>query len=1043
MASDGGTPAADPFPLFHLCDLDFAVSAELLPRLPAFQLALAPWSTAWSPDLEPALKRTWRRKRERARAQITQKAPCGVFAAAADRQKEQFPKFELIPLDFDLSQGEAALDSLTSAQLAAIQFHPSGSKDLAFAAEDLGFLQIFFSRRERDFAAGLSLPPFTPPPTATTSAPAPAVAPAAPAPVPTPAPAAAPTVPAAAVPVQQTSAVPLTVVPAQPSPPAPLAPQPQPTPTLVPTEAPTPVSTVQPPVAAAAAASASSSVAPPAAVPAPAPAPAAQPTPPLSPGTRQRELERAEYRRGINGRHESEDRAAAAASSSSVLQRNGGDRSRSKSRSRSRDRDRLRDRDIEKEREREKEKEREREKERQRERDRQRERERGSRSQRSSRERSTTTRDRDRPRRSSRSREREREREHNRDRDYGRDRDRDRDWERERSPSRRSSHRDRSRSRSLDRSNLSRRLADEKRLFVSLKSVGGDYPNGGEAGSSILSSSSAYRKRSAASPAPSDASLRSSVRRRHDDDAFGGGARRTPPPQMPLPREDLPSDLCASLKTVFMRHFPGQLTPGDVEAWMRTLPPAQSPMAITPIGIKTSHRRNSDQSPNQDPWVTLSFVAFRTDAEAAEVQLRADKQMFGNRVIVASWSRDAGKKSSSWRWSDFTPEFVEEEHSRSLALYAARGSGGGGAGLPPPPTGPLASRLGAMLPPPAPASTSISTAELPTHLVSRIHVLFVTNLPRTTSLEECRNFFDVCDNLVGLALQPPLSEYDFASAWLAFETSKAREHAKRSMYGLQYPGTYKKLWLENAEDRARKTGECYIWVWSNMSKLIRYRFARQDYRQQHAGDHARVRASLPDSPAMNRAAMGGLPSLPPTPYAAAHPVMQRPATAGSFVPNAAYISAAQSYGAAPPSTSISGGSAVENQQQYIATTGSDQTYSPMQPLLASFPPRPPASLVETTPSLYAGLPVPVAEYPTQAAGSAGSHINPARLAMLQASLSAAGFSSPESPEISTNPPPTAATEKMQVDEATRGAWCQFGHGKRGRTVINGSAASRS
>lgn len=64
------------------------------------------------------------------------------------------------------------------------------------------------------------------------------------------------------------------------------------------------------------------------------------------------------------------------------------------------------------------------------------------------------------------------------------------------------------------------------------------------------------------------------------------------------------------------------------------------------------------------------------------------------------------------------------------------------------------------------------------------------------------------DNLVGLALQPPLSDYDFASAWLAFEASTAREFAKRSMYGLQYPGTYKKLWLENAEDRARKTGEC-------------------------------------------------------------------------------------------------------------------------------------------------------------------------------------------------------------------------------------------
>lgn len=473
-----------------------------------------------------------------------------------------------------------------------------------------------------------------------------------------------------------------------------------------------------------------------------------QPTPPLSPGTRQRESERAEYRQSLNGRHESAERAAAAASSSSVVRRNGGDRSRSRSRERLRERDR--DRDLEKEKEREREREKEKERQRERDRDRERERERESRSRRSSRERSTTTtRDRDRRRRSSRSRDRDHGRDRERDRDRDRDRGRDRDWERERSPSRRSSHRDRSRSRSPDRSNLSRRIADEKRLSVSLKSGGGDYPgpNGGEAGSSsILSSSSAYRKRSAASPAPSDASLRSSVRRRVDDDVFGGGggARRTPPPQMPLPREDLPPELCASLKTVFMRHFPGQLTPGDVEAWLRTLPPAQSPMAITPIGIKTSHRRNSDQSPNQDPWVTLSFVAFRTDAEAAEVQLRADKQMFGNRVIVASWSRDAGKKSSSWRWSDFTPEFVEEEHSRSLALYAARGSGGGGAGFPPPPTGPLASRLGAMLPPSAPAGTSISTAELPTHLVSRLHVLFATNLPRTTSLEECRNFFDVC-----------------------------------------------------------------------------------------------------------------------------------------------------------------------------------------------------------------------------------------------------------------------------------------------------------
>lgn len=79
---------------------------------------------------------------------------------------------------------------------------------------------------------------------------------------------------------------------------------------------------------------------------------------------------------------------------------------------------------------------------------------------------------------------------------------------------------------------------------------------------------------------------------------------------------------------------------------------------------------------------------------------------------------------------------------------------------------------------------------------------------RDVLTSDSRCFSRPADNLVGLALQPPLSDYDFASAWLAFETSTAREHAKHSMYGLQYPGTYKKLWMENAEDRARKTGEC-------------------------------------------------------------------------------------------------------------------------------------------------------------------------------------------------------------------------------------------
>lgn len=135
---------ADPFPLFHLSDLDFDVSAEAIPLLPAYQLALAPWSTAWSEALEPALKRTWRRKPERSRVQINNKVPCGVFASDDDRKKEPlFPKFELIPLDFDLCAGEAALPHLTSAQLAVVQFHPNGTKNLTLAAEDVRARAVF------------------------------------------------------------------------------------------------------------------------------------------------------------------------------------------------------------------------------------------------------------------------------------------------------------------------------------------------------------------------------------------------------------------------------------------------------------------------------------------------------------------------------------------------------------------------------------------------------------------------------------------------------------------------------------------------------------------------------------------------------------------------------------------------------------------------------------------------------------------------------------------------------------------------------------
>lgn len=34
-----------------------------------------------------------------------------------------------------------------------------------------------------------------------------------------------------------------------------------------------------------------------------------------------------------------------------------------------------------------------------------------------------------------------------------------------------------------------------------------------------------------------------------------------------------------------------------------------------------------------------------------------------------------------------------------------------------------------------------------------------------------------------------------------------RDKAKHKLYGEKYPGSFKKLWLEKAEDHARKTGE--------------------------------------------------------------------------------------------------------------------------------------------------------------------------------------------------------------------------------------------
>ncbi|KAL8292944.1 hypothetical protein RQP46_000638 [Phenoliferia psychrophenolica] len=137
----------DPFPLLHLADLTFPLTD--IGSLSSAQLALAPYSAEYDDALEKKVVRTWRQRREKNRAKIGT-VPIGQFADPAERAKEQWPLFELIDLSWPLEGVE--LDTLTSAQLAVIAFHPDSKKELVQDAED-----VFFSRRERDFNAGLLL----------------------------------------------------------------------------------------------------------------------------------------------------------------------------------------------------------------------------------------------------------------------------------------------------------------------------------------------------------------------------------------------------------------------------------------------------------------------------------------------------------------------------------------------------------------------------------------------------------------------------------------------------------------------------------------------------------------------------------------------------------------------------------------------------------------------------------------------------------------------------------------------------------------------
>ncbi|KAL8292825.1 hypothetical protein RQP46_000519 [Phenoliferia psychrophenolica] len=154
MAPGDVEDPADPFPLFCLASLDF--SPADLSSLSSAQLALVqffPSTTEHDLELKTNAMRIWRRRRESARATHGTTARVGVFASSEEREQERWPLFELIDLNWKID-GVESLQQRSSAELAALQFHPDATKEIIHAAEE-----AYFARRERAFNAGYILQP--------------------------------------------------------------------------------------------------------------------------------------------------------------------------------------------------------------------------------------------------------------------------------------------------------------------------------------------------------------------------------------------------------------------------------------------------------------------------------------------------------------------------------------------------------------------------------------------------------------------------------------------------------------------------------------------------------------------------------------------------------------------------------------------------------------------------------------------------------------------------------------------------------------------
>ncbi|GAA5837318.1 hypothetical protein JCM11251_004965 [Rhodosporidiobolus azoricus] len=781
-------PGADPFPLFHLADLDFDLSADSISSLHPYQLALAHLNPDWDSSFGTKVKQAWRKKREKARKDITNKAPMGVYATREEQEKEGsvFARFELIDLGFEVVKGE--LEALTSAQLA-----------------------IFFNRRERDFALDLSPPSVGSISTAAVAAASGPVA----APLPNPTTVDPP--PLSRLPSTFAAPPPAaTPLPANPNSrlPARRAPPPPP---------PHPASTSSSGRASATAAQKEDSFEPlPFGLPGLAPVGTAHKkeesplvavkqegdnsSPALSAEEKAKQLR--EREKELYRRLKEEQKRAGGSGPSDA---NEGKREEGVGRSRSREREREK-------------------------------RDSPGRSRKDGRD------ERDRERRRSRSRSTERERRRDKDHERDRERERRRSRSRSRSPagyrsarrdsvglkSTPSSHRlDRERDDRCDEVSRKRSRDDERdRLMRGASPARSDV-----VGSSNLRSSV---RRRVDDIAPASTSMYPARRERSRSRT---PVRRagTPPPSMPEPHDDIPLSLQDTLSVLFLRHFPADCTPGEIVTFLHSLfPPTPSRLPQhqppVPLAIKIVKHRGSNLVPGTEGVqpVSIAFVVFETRDEALTVlsilgaAKASGKNQWRGIEVTGSWGRDSNKPL--WRFDNFPSSFVESFYQRQLAAFAARKSNphatsSSRSGPLPPPAppagmsdanlGPLGGGLGGGGDGETRADKQDNGPTVPAALQMGLFVLRLDNLPEEATLAQCRDFFDGCEGLLGLSL----SGRDFGPdrvrhAWLAFGKRRQRDEARNKLTGVRFPNGKMKLFYQTGEDWATKTGERHDWSWS-------------------------------------------------------------------------------------------------------------------------------------------------------------------------------------------------------------------------------------